>query len=82
MAEAALAIVLLFAFSKRKGGSTFGASNFKVWHGYLPSRLILGFAFDLRKVYYSDMKLYRENYVSFPGFVIDVPRGDWDRELR
>ena len=59
MAEAALAIVLLFAFSKRKGGSTFGASNFKVWHGYLPCRLNLGFAFDLRKVYSSDMKLYR-----------------------
>jgi hypothetical protein len=65
MAEAALAIILLFALSKRKGGSTFGASNFKVWHGYLPSRLILGFAFDLRKVYSSDMKLYRGKYLSF-----------------
>ena len=65
MTEAALAIVLLFAFCKRKGGSTFGASNFKVWHGYLPSRLFLGFAFDLRKVYSSDMKLYRANHLSF-----------------
>src|SRR5207237_10417857 len=65
MAEAAFAIVILFAFSKRKGGSTFGASNFKVWHGYLPSRLFLGFAFDLRKVYSSDMKLYRANHLSF-----------------
>jgi len=60
MAEAALAIVLLFALSKRKRGSTFGASNFKVWHGYLPSRLFLGFAFNLRKVYSSDVTLYRQ----------------------
>src|SRR5205807_4200009 len=65
IAEAAFTIVILFAFSKRKGGSTFGASNFKVWHGYLPSRLFLGFAFDLRKVYSSDMKLYRANHLSF-----------------
>ena len=65
VAESALAVIILFAFSKRKGGSTFSASNFKVWHGYLPRRLILGFAFDLRKVYSSDMKLYRANHLSF-----------------
>jgi hypothetical protein len=65
MAETALAIVLLFALSKRKYGSAFGASDFKVWHGYLPSRLILGFAFDLRKVYSSDMKLYRGDHLSY-----------------
>jgi len=65
MAEAALAIVLLFALSKRKRGSTFGASNFKVWHGYLPSRLFLGFAFNLRKVYSSDVTLYRADHLSF-----------------
>jgi len=79
MAEAALAIVLLFAFSKGKGGSTFGASNFKVWHGYLPSRLFLGFAFNLGKVYSSDVTLYRADHLSFFHLTSFIPLSHWER---
>jgi hypothetical protein len=38
MAEAALAIVVLFSFSKGKTRSAFGTSDFKVWHRYLPEK--------------------------------------------
>ena len=75
MAEAALAIIVLFAFSKGKGSSTFGASNFKVWHGYLPSRLILGFAFDFRKVYSTSAWLYSKCSTKVPALEIHVPVG-------
>jgi hypothetical protein len=38
MAETALAIVVLFSFSKGKSRSAFGTSDFKVWHFYLPRK--------------------------------------------
>jgi hypothetical protein len=36
MSQAALAIVILFSLTKSEGVSTFGASNFQIWHRYLP----------------------------------------------
>jgi len=38
MAETTLAIVVLFSFSKGESRSAFGASDFKVWHLYLPRK--------------------------------------------
>jgi hypothetical protein len=38
MAETAVAIVVLFSFSKGKSRSAFGTSDFKVWHLYLPRK--------------------------------------------
>jgi hypothetical protein len=40
MAETALAIVILFSFSKGKSRSAFGTSDFKVWHLYLPRKIV------------------------------------------
>jgi hypothetical protein len=40
MAQAALAIVVLFSFSKGKTRSAFGTSDFKVWHRYLPRKIV------------------------------------------
>src|SRR5882762_2451299 len=36
MGQPTLAIVILFSLTKSEGVSTFGASNFKIWHRYLP----------------------------------------------
>jgi hypothetical protein len=38
MAEATLAVVVLFSFGKREGISALGASNFKIWHRCLPRK--------------------------------------------
>jgi hypothetical protein len=40
MAQAALAIVVLLSFSKGKTRSAFGTSDFKVWHRYLPRKMV------------------------------------------
>jgi hypothetical protein len=39
MAQATLAIIFLFPFTKRKSSSAFCARNLKVWHRYLPRKL-------------------------------------------
>jgi hypothetical protein len=39
VAQTAFAIVVLFSFSKRESRSTFGTSDFKVWHRYLPRKI-------------------------------------------
>jgi hypothetical protein len=36
MGQSAFAIVILFSFSKRKGRSALGTSDFEIWHGLLP----------------------------------------------
>jgi hypothetical protein len=46
MAEAALAIIVLFAFRERKVFATLGAGDFKVWHSLSPGRKAGG-CFDL-----------------------------------
>jgi len=43
MAETALAIVILLSFSKGKSRSAFGTSDFKVWHRYLPRKIVFRF---------------------------------------
>jgi hypothetical protein len=43
MGQPTLAIVILFSLTKSEGVSTFGASNFKIWHRYLPGKDILRF---------------------------------------
>ncbi len=40
MAQAALAIVILFSLTKGKSISAFGTRYFKVWHRYLPRKII------------------------------------------
>jgi hypothetical protein len=40
MAQATLAIVVLLSFSKGKTRSAFGTSDFKVWHRYLPRKMV------------------------------------------
>jgi len=40
MAEATLAIIVLFSLTKRKSSSAFGTRYFKVWHRYLPSKIV------------------------------------------
>jgi hypothetical protein len=47
VAEAALAIVVLFSFSKGKRRSAFGTSDFKVWHSYLPRKIVFRFVSKL-----------------------------------
>jgi hypothetical protein len=32
MAQATLAVIILFAFSEGKNFATFGAGDFKIWH--------------------------------------------------
>lgn len=39
--QSALAIIILFSFSKWEGCSALGASNFQIWHNYLPRKTIL-----------------------------------------
>ena len=41
MTQSALAIIILFSFGKWEGVSTLGASDFHVWHSYLPRKPIL-----------------------------------------
>jgi hypothetical protein len=36
MSQSALAIIVLLSFSKRKGRSALGTSDFEIWHGLLP----------------------------------------------
>jgi hypothetical protein len=43
MAQAALAIVILFSLTKGKSSSAFGTGYFKVWHRYLPRKSFLRF---------------------------------------
>jgi len=58
MAQAALAIIILFSLTKGKSSSAFGTRNFKVWHRYLP-RLSLRFASaSVGKVYRTSGQLY------------------------
>jgi hypothetical protein len=45
MAQAALAIVILFSFAKGKSSSAFGTRYFKVWHRYLPRKVFLRFVY-------------------------------------
>jgi hypothetical protein len=40
MRQSALAIVVLFSFTKGEGISAFGASDFKIWHRYLPGNIL------------------------------------------
>ena len=44
VAQTALAIVVLFSFCKGKSRSAFGAGDFKVWHRYLPRKIVFRFA--------------------------------------
>jgi hypothetical protein len=36
MSQSAFAIIILLSFSKRKGRSALGTSDFEIWHGLLP----------------------------------------------
>jgi hypothetical protein len=36
MGQSAFTIIVLLSFSKRKGRSALGASDFEIWHGRLP----------------------------------------------
>jgi hypothetical protein len=36
VSQSAFAIIVLLSFSKRKGRSALGASDFEIWHGLLP----------------------------------------------
>jgi hypothetical protein len=40
MGQSALAIVILFSFTKGEGISAFGASDFKIWHRCLPGNIL------------------------------------------
>ena len=40
MSQSALAIIILFSFTKGEGSSAFGASDFKIWHRYLPRNIL------------------------------------------
>src|SRR5215813_2366553 len=40
MTQSTFAIVILFSFGKGEGASTLGASDFNVWHIYLPRKPI------------------------------------------
>jgi hypothetical protein len=40
VAQTAFAIVILFAFSKRESRSAFRTGDFKIWHRYLPEKIV------------------------------------------
>src|SRR5882724_2792343 len=58
MAQVALAIVFLFSFTKREGISAFGASDFKIWHRYLPTDILRFSCVSFRRVYSTSACLY------------------------
>ena len=60
MAQAPLAIVILFSLTKRKSRSAFGARYVKVWHCCLPSKVFLRFCLlNVGKVYSTEVSVYR-----------------------
>jgi hypothetical protein len=60
VAQTTLAIIVLFAFSKGKSRLTFGTSDFKVWHRYLPRKILFRLVSKLvRRVYRTLARLYR-----------------------
>jgi hypothetical protein len=59
MAQATLAIVILFSLTKGKSISAFGARYFKVWHRCLPGNIVLRLvSINVRKVYSRCTHLY------------------------
>lgn len=72
MAQATLAIIILFSLAKGKSISAFGTRYFKVWHRCLPGDFVLRlFSLNVRKVYRSYAHLYSTSQRGNPVCMID-----------